>query len=381
MGIENAVKRLKVNLFATPFDTLLTALVVPTLFWGIWTFCAWLLAVAQWHVIGQSAKVLMVGVFPAAELWRVWVAAFLFAVAMGLLVSSIIPMRGLRAASTVIGILAVTALALQVSWSAGINTFLVGSSLECAWLLGQTLPRVRKLAGGLSLGALGLALYLLVPAGPATWGGFLLSVLLTAISAALTIPIGAALAFGRQSKIGSIRILCTAYIEFMRAVPLILVVYFIWIAFPLLLPSVPVPDVLRGLIGFVIFYSAFAAEYIRSGLQAVPRGQVEASEALGLSSWDIKIRIVGPQAMRVALPGMVGNVLDIFNYAPLVFIIGLADFLRVGQMILADPQNSDKVYEVYTFLFIVCFLVGSAVTYFARHLEAHLSKGISNEGR
>ena len=161
----------------------------------------------------------------------------------------------------------------------------------------------------------------------------------------------------------------------MRSVPLILVVYCIWIAFPLVLPQFPLPDVVRGLIGFTLFYSAYAAEFIRSGLQAVARGQTEAAQSLGLSDFDMKRIVILPQALRVAVPGLVGNILDIFNYAPLVFIIGLTDFLRAGQMILANPENSGRTYEVYVFMFLVYFAVGSVITFQARRLEHKLSKG------
>ncbi|MDR0253792.1 MAG: amino acid ABC transporter permease, partial [Brucellaceae bacterium] len=196
----------------------------------------------------------------------------------------------------------------------------------------------------------------------------------TLVTALVTLPLGILLAFGRRSEIPSIRYTCTAYIEVMRSVPLILVLYWIWIVMPVLAPELSIPDVARGMAGFSVFFSAYVAEYIRSGLQNVPRGQVEAARSLGLSTFEINRSVVLPQALKVAVPGLVGNVLDVFNAAPLVFIIGLTDFLRAGQMILANPQFGDRTYEVYGFLFVVYFLIGSLITFAARKLELHLAK-------
>jgi general L-amino acid transport system permease protein len=125
----------------------------------------------------------------------------------------------------------------------------------------------------------------------------------------------------------------------------------------------------------VIFYAAYAAEFVRSGLQSLPKGQVEAAQSPGMSNFDINYSIVLPQALRVVVPPLVGNILDIFNYAPLVFIIGLTEFLRASQMVLANPQYSNTTYEIYVFLFATYFVIGSLITFLARRLESHLGKG------
>ncbi|WLE01001.1 amino acid ABC transporter permease (plasmid) [Agrobacterium leguminum] len=375
MSSTKAMKWLRFNLFAKPFDAVLTLVFIPTLLWAIYAFLYWVLMLADWRVIQTSAKVLMTGVFPDDQLWRAWVAAGCISGVFGLATAKAMPFRRDRMAMVLGGCFLIASLAFTVSVDAAVKSMLLAAIFVGGWISASQAVLLRSHTGKLSVALLGLMIVVLTPAGPSTWGGLLLSVVLTIFSAALTIPIGILLAFGRQSKVGSIRTLSTGYIETMRAVPLILIVYWIWIALPLLLPSFPIPDVVRGLIGFVVFYSAYAAEYIRSGLQAVPRGQVEAADALGFSDSDVKRMIVLPQAMRVALPGLVGNILDIFNYAPLVFIIGLTDFLRAGQMILANPQNSGQTYEIYVFLFVVYFAIGSIITFMARRLEKHLGKG------
>ena len=373
--MQKKIRWLHVNLFAKPADALLTLVVVPLLLWAIWAFLSWALTAADWSVVFNSLKVLMTGTFPSSKLWLVWIVAGMIAALAGLATSASIPFG--RAAAVIAG-LCYLVLVLAIFGAAHIapQALLVLAAFHAAWLIGLRVPVLRENLAPIAFGTLIAVLVILSPVGPSNWGGLLLSILITLTAALLTIPLGILLAFGRQSKIASLRALCTGYIEVMRSVPLILVVFCIWVAFPLVLPKFPIPDVVRGLIGFTLFYSAYAAEFIRSGLQSVAKGQTEAAESLGLSDFDLKRIVILPQALRVAVPGLVGNILDIFNYAPLVFIIGLTDFLRAGQMILANPENSARTYEIYVFMFLTYFVVGSIITFQARRLEQKLNKGV-----
>lgn len=373
--MQKKIRWLHVNLFAKPADALLTLVVVPLLLWAVWAFLSWALTAADWSVVFNSLKVLMTGTFPSSKLWLVWIVAGMIAALAGLATSASIPFG--RAAAVIAG-LSYLVLVLAIFGAAHIapQALLVLAAFHAAWLIGLRVPVLRENLAPIAFGTLIAVLVILSPVGPSNWGGLLLSILITLTAALLTIPLGILLAFGRQSKIASLRALCTGYIEVMRSVPLILVVFCIWVAFPLVLPKFPIPDVVRGLIGFTLFYSAYAAEFIRSGLQSVAKGQTEAAESLGLSDFDLKRIVILPQALRVAVPGLVGNILDIFNYAPLVFIIGLTDFLRAGQMILANPENSARTYEIYVFMFLTYFVVGSIITFQARRLEQKLNKGV-----
>lgn len=360
------------NLFLKPFDTGLTLVVGALLAWTLWSFFSWVFGIAQWSVVLDSMKVLMTGIFPAAELWRAKVAGALLLVLLGFAFAAAKP-AGAGPAKGALVVLAVAAVSGTIF--GGLVWILPGTvGGLAAWIAGSRLAWIARHVGRACLATVALVLAVLTPVSSTLWGGLLLSVLLTLTAGLLTVPLGILLAFGRQSEVASIRILATGYIELIRAVPLILVVYLVWISVPLLWPASNLSDVVRGLIGFVVFYSAYAAEYVRGGLQAVPRGQVEAAQALGYSGRDIKRLFVLPQAMRVAIPGLVGNTLDIFNYAPLVFIIGLTDFLRAGQMILADPSNSGKALEVYVFLFATYYAIGSVITYLARRIENRVSR-------
>lgn len=373
MGFSSHVLRWsRRNLFLKPFDTVMTLTFVPLLVWCVWSFTAWVIA-SDWSVITGSIKVLMTGVFPPEQLWRAKVAGVLLLVLFGIAVAAARPAAGRKSvvdASLVIA----TAFAVATLW--GGFVWLVGGSVcaIAAWVAVSRSAFAMRHLGRICALIFVAIMMVILPVDSSKWGGLLLSVLLTLIAGALTVPLGILLAFGRRSSVASVRIISTGYIELLRAVPLILVVYLLWTALPLIWPSSGFSDLARGIAGFVLFYSASAAEYFRSGLQAVPRGQIEAAQALGYSDTDIKIRIVLPQAMRIALPGLVGNVLDIFNFAPLVFIIGLTDFLRAGQMILANPQNSGLTMQVYVYLFAVYYVIGSAITWLARRIENQVSR-------
>jgi general L-amino acid transport system permease protein len=373
--IAKSLKWSRHNLFGKPFDALLSLTVIPGVLWSIYQIITWVLIKAQWDIIPQSLRVLMIGIFPADQAWRAWTAVLIIAALLGAALGCVFVFKARHAGFLVL----VLVLLVSMIGLGNVATFAYLVSTIAVfgggWVLTSHVPLLRNVL--LPAGFTGLIAIFAVmsPPGAGLWGGLLLSILLTLVTSIVSLPIGILLAFGRRSRFSSVRIICSAYIEVMRSVPLIMVVYWIWILMPVLTPQFNLADVVRGMVGFTMFYSAYVAEYVRSGLQAVPRGQTEAARSLGMSELDINRSIVLPQALRVIVPPLVGNVLDIFNAAPLVFIIGLTDFLRAGQMILANPQYGDRTYEVYSFLFLTYFLVGSLITFVARKLEVHLGRG------
>lgn len=370
------LKWVRHNFFSKPVDTVLTLVAIPGTVWFVFITIKWALYSAQWDIIPESMRVLMIGIFPPDQGWRAWVAVVLLSAMLGGALGSVLKFDFRH--TVILAILCsiascVVGLGDPVNLAFIISSFIVFAS---AWSATSYIDIPGKwLLAGFATAFIG-SLAIMAPPGTELWGGLLLSVLLTMVTAVLTLPLGILLAFGRRSRYSSISWICSAYIEVMRSVPLILVVYWIWIVMPVLTPQFKLADVVRGMVGFTAFYSAYVAEYVRSGFKAVPKGQTEAARSLGMSEFDINRSIVLPQAIRVVVPALVGNALDIFNTAPLVFIIGLTDFLRSGQMILANPQYGDRVYEVYSFLFVTYFLVGSLITFVARKLERHLAKGI-----
>lgn len=373
--IARSLKWSRHNLFGKPFDILLSLTVIPGVLWLAYQVAAWTVTTARWEIIPESLRVLMIGIFPAEQAWRAWVAIMIIAALLGAALGCVFAFRKRHAA----GLLLVLAAVIALTGSKDLtNALLTASTIAifaggCAAI--SLIPFLRRALLPAGFIALIAIFAVMSPPGAGLWGGLLLSILLTLVTSIVSLPVGILLAFGRRNRFSSVRWICTAYIEVMRSVPLIMVVYWIWILMPVLTPQFGLADVVRGMIGFTLFYSAYVAEYVRSGLQAVPRGQTEAARSLGMSEFDINRSIILPQALRVAVPPLVGNVLDIFNTAPLVFIIGLTDFLRAGQMILANPQYGDRTYEVYAFLFLTYFLVGSLITFVARRLETHLARG------
>ncbi|MDR6890990.1 MULTISPECIES: amino acid ABC transporter permease [Variovorax] len=209
----------------------------------------------------------------------------------------------------------------------------------------------------------------LVPIGLDRLGGLVLSVVITCLVTLISLPLGVLLALGRRSKVRLLSLICAGYVELMRSLPLLLVIYLIWVAIPLLSPGYVPHDLFRGLAALALFFAAYVSEYVRSGLQSVPKGQLDAAYALGLGTFDVNRDVVFPQALRVVVPTIAGNVLDIFNATPLLFIIGMTDFLRAGQLILANPAYTGKELEIYGFLALIYFAVGSLLTFVSRRLE------------
>ncbi len=365
----------RLNLFATPLDATLSVIFIPLSAWLFGSLISWALTTAQWQAVTDNLRVMMVGTFPGDLLWRAWASALILSLLSGAtLGAAVAPARRVVLSALALVVLAAAAFA-ATGQSAGTWTMACIAAGLAGWTTTGLQPRLRKgiavawFAGLIAIGVL------LSPAGTERWGGLLMSVLITLLASVFSVPLGVALAFGRRSRYASARIICTGYIEVMRSLPLILIVYWVWIVAPLLTPENPIPDLARGLLGFTLFFAAYVAEYVRSGLQSVPRGQLEAAASLGMSPLQINRDIVLPQATRVVMPALVGNVLDIFNTVPLLFIIGLTDFLRAGQMVLVNPQSGNRTYEIYIFMFTVCLAIASLITYGARRLETRMNAG------
>ncbi|BEV17809.1 amino acid ABC transporter permease [Herbaspirillum sp. DW155] len=370
-----SMKWVRRNLFATPADSLLTLVILPLIIWAAISLLHWGISVAKWHAVEENLRVLIVGTLPAELVPRVWGAAVLSSALVGITFSALVTAS---ASFTMASIVVLAFVGLYASYSGGSTaTYLFGCMAVgiLAHAVALKVSSLRKYAAVLwCLGFLAI-MGLVAPAGWDRVGGLMMSVLFTLAASVLSIPLGVALAFGRRSRFAGVQVICTSYIEVMRSLPLILVVYCIWVVTPLLSPEHPGPDLVRGLFGFTLFFAAYVAEYVRSGLQSVPKGQVEAAQSLGMTPYYINRDVVLPQALRVVVPALVGNVLDVFNTVPLLFIIGITDFLRAGQMVLVNPQSGGYTYEIYLFMFTVYLAIASVVTFGARRLEAKMASG------
>lgn len=300
---------------------------------------------ACWPFIAAKLGLFLNGRYPEAELWRVHLT---YALALaGILPLTLAGMPGRR-------------------WFA-VYLFAAFPFVATALLHG---------------GVLGLAV---VPTE--MWGGLLVTLVVASSGMAASFPIGILLALGRRSELPVVRVVATGFIEIVRGVPLITVLFMSSVMLPLVLPpDVSFDKLLRALIGVALFSGAYMAEVVRGGLQAIPRGQYEAAEALGLSYWQKMGLVILPQALRIVVPGIINSFIALFKDTSLVLIIGLFDLLGiVQQSVQADakwfsPQTAATGFFFAGFIF---WAFSFAISRYAARLERQLAppEGSTRAGR
>ncbi|GAB4474941.1 MAG: amino acid ABC transporter permease [Elainellaceae cyanobacterium] len=375
------------NLFNSWFNGILTILLVWLLGSTVINFVRWAFSLAQWQVIPANLPLYFVGRFPASQYWRVWVLVALLAalagqtwgilaktaprlfsrpVLIGLAIAALIavifptpPLYRLL----ILGVELLTAVSAWIGWQLGSRTPGFGKWLSIAWAI--ALP----IALWLLLGGFGLR-----PVNINDWGGMLLTVFVSVLSILLSFPLGVLLALGRQSTLPVIRGLSTAYIELVRGLPLLSILFFASVMVPLFIPSnIRLNLVIRAIIGLTLFTAAYLAETIRGGLQSIPRGQTEASRALGLSTPLTLGLIILPQALKVSIPAIVGLFISLLQDTTLLLIIGLFELLGISRAILANPQFIGRYAEVYLFIGLIFWVLCYAMSWGSRRLEQSLN--------
>jgi general L-amino acid transport system permease protein len=211
------------------------------------------------------------------------------------------------------------------------------------------------------------------PVETARWGGLMVTLIVAGVGIAASLPLGVLLALGRRSSMPLIRAVSLAFIEAWRGVPLITVLFMSAVMLPLFLPEeVTFDKLVRALIGVSIFAAAYMAEVVRGGLQAVPKGQVEAAASLGLGYWRTMGYVVLPQALRIVIPGIVNVFIALFKDTTLVLVIGLFDLLGIIKAALSDPNWLGFAIEGYVFAGVVFWIFCFAMSRFSARLEARL---------
>ncbi|HEU0259936.1 MAG TPA: amino acid ABC transporter permease [Burkholderiales bacterium] len=202
------------------------------------------------------------------------------------------------------------------------------------------------------------------------WGGLILTLLLTTFGIAAAFPLGILLALGRRSDMPVIRALSVGYIELIRGVPLISLLFMASVMLPLFLPSgVTIDKLLRAQIAIILFAAAYLAEVIRGGLQAIPKGQYDASHALALPFWRRTYLIILPQALRIAVPALVNNFIALFKDTSLVLIIGLFDLLSTVKISLNEPAWTGFGVEAYLIASLIYFVFCAAMSTYSKSFE------------
>ncbi len=220
---------------------------------------------------------------------------------------------------------------------------------------------------------------LLMPVSTDQWGGLLLTLIIASVGIIVSFPIGVLLALGRQSNLKVIKLFSTLFIEFIRAVPLITILFMASFVLPLFLESGNYFDkLLRALIGIALFQAAYFAEVVRGGLQAIPRGQYEAADAIGLSYFQKNILIILPQALKISIPNIVGSSISLFKDTTLVLIIGLFDMLAMVNLTSNDPYWLGRETEGFVFVTIVMWAILYTMSRYSRKLELRFNTENTN---
>lgn len=340
---------MRANLFSSPINTVLTLfaayliwlLVPPLLNWAFFsaTFVGTTRADcapdgACWVFIKERFGQFMYGFYPTEERWRVNLTLILAIVGAAPVFFKAMPRRAFY----------------------GIGFLIVYPIV--AWIL---------LYGGM---------FGLVEVPTARWGGLTLTLVIAAAGIAGALPLGILLALGRRSHMPAVRVLCVTFIEFWRGVPLITVLFMSSVMLPLFLPEgMSFDKLLRALIGVILFQSAYIAEVVRGGLQAIPKGQYEAAGAMGLGYWRMMGLVILPQALKLVIPGIVNTFIALFKDTSLVIIIGLFDLLNSLHQATVDPAWLGMSTEGYVFGALIYFIFCFGMSQYSQRLERRLNTG------
>ena len=328
------------------------------------------------------------GRYPTDLLWRAWLSlGIIIALAgfsWGILYCKIKLFN--RATLSLLSLLAVfcSLLAIPVSTQSslsllGLLILLIISSWE-GQKLGQEFPNLKTWLGLIWLSTFFVVLWVLQgglffkTVRLDDLSGLILTLLTSIVSITLSFPFGILLALGRQSDLPIIRWLSIVYIEIIRGLPLIGILFMVQVMLPLVLPiEVRLDRVIRAIAGLTLFSSAYLAENIRGGLQSVPKGQIEAAKALGFNTIFVSTLIVLPQALKAVIPTIVGQFISLFKDTSLLAIVGLVDLLGISQSILANPKFIGRYAEVYLFIAVIYWIFCYLMSLASRQLEQQLS--------
>jgi general L-amino acid transport system permease protein len=377
---------LKKNLFGSWVDTLVTLFSIGFVYFVTATFLRWAFQTAQWEVIAVNLRLFIIGQYPLAEAWRIWLGVHLIAALIGLTWALYV-----REISNILGIglLVVPLLLALIDFSLFNRLNLIGLSLVglAGWFIGRkrtaAIRRISVWSWVLIFPIFILLVRGLFPQGEVLpvvtsnlWGGLLLTFLLTVVGIVFSFPLGVLLALGRRSELPILRTISIIYIEVVRGVPLITILFMAQFMLPLFLPGgLTLDRVLRAMVGITLFSAAYLAENVRGGLQAIPHGQYEAAHALGLSGYQTMVLIVLPQALRAIIPILVGQFISLFKDTSLVAIVGLFDLLGISDAILAQPNFIGRQAEVYAFISLIYFIFSYNMSFVSQRLEKSLGVG------
>ncbi|MEA5416176.1 amino acid ABC transporter permease [Synechococcus sp. BA-132 BA5] len=393
------LRRLRAELFATRTDTVLSLVLISLITVAAFGFLRWAFTQAQWAVIRVNSTLFAVGRYPVEQQWRLWLLTALLVAASGatwgLLRAHPRPDRTgvLWPRNDRLAVVLLSLIALAVPWALGLSLAIASRwwgltvlLVLCRWLAGRygaNLPANGQRLAALVWPVLYLVGMVLISGGlglvsvpPSEWGGLMLTLLASSFAILLCFPIGVLLALGRRSDLPLLRWGSVVYIEFIRGAPLITLLFLGQNILGFLLPGGLAPErVWRAAWVLTFFAAAYLAEAVRSGLAAVPRGQLEAARSLGLSYPKALQHVVLPQALRVALPAMVGQFISLLQDTTLLSLIGLLELLGTARTVMANPAFLGRNGEVYLTLALLfwgcCAALGLGSRALERRLDPH----------
>jgi general L-amino acid transport system permease protein len=348
---------LRANLFSTPVSAALTLVCTLLIAWVVPPLVRFLFVDAVWSGTSREACLASPQNLQPGACWafvRVWFSYFVYG-----------------------------SYPLAERWR--VDVFFAALALGIVWLCWLSSPR-RGLGALYFFVLLPVASFVLLYGFPAIglvvvpttlWGGVLVTIVVAAVGIVASLPVGIVLALGRRSDLPAVRLLSVTFIEFVRGVPLVTVLFMASFMLPLFVPEGYEPDkLMRALIGVALFASAYMAEVVRGGLAAIPRGQYEAARALGFGYWRMMGLIVLPQALQVTLPNIVNTFIGLFKDTTLVFIVGIFDFLRTIETARADPNWATPTVAPtgYVFAALFYFICCYGMSRYARGVEARLRR-------
>ena len=389
---------LHANLFSNKFNTALTISVGIILGSATWFGLKWLLLESDWTVIPTLGGRFIIGTYnteaacPGQDcFWRPQAALMLVTMLFGM--AWVVAGGGLtkRFAIGIVVVLAAFSLLPYSLDTMGMDVRLLLlaniPALAVGWALARYTPlgTTRWLA---ILAVLSFAITLVLlrglpgvpglqPVSVIHWGGLMLNLLLAVAGIVISFPIGVALALGRRGNLPVVKLLCVAFIEIFRGVPLITLLFMSQTLVPLAFPEdFPQNSLFRAGIVITLFSAAYMAENIRGGLQAIHRGQAEAAASLGLPNWQITMFITLPQAIRNVIPAIVGQFISLFKDTSLVYIIGMLDVVEIGRAyIQGNPEFIPSAKELFIFLAFVFWIFTYNMSYVSRRIEQNLGVG------
>ena len=373
------------NLFSTWYNSILTVVCLIVAFQTIKGIIVWATTKAQWRVLEANLPLFFAGRFPSESYWRLWIVAAIIALLGGLtwgniqreerlwnpplliilgaaVVGAVISPIDLTSRLYLLGIIIAATASYVIARQ--INPKILGW-MPAIWAL--SFPVILWLIkGGLGL----------TEVSTNDWGGLVLTLFLAVISIVLSFPLGVLLALGRQSSLPVVKLFSTLYIEIVRGLPLIGILFLGQVMLQLFLPpEYPKLDrVIRAIAGLTLFSAAYLAENVRGGLQAVPRGQIEAARSIGLNTPLLTILIVLPQALRTVIPAIGGQFIGLFMDTSLLSLFGMLELIGISRAVLANPSYIGRYAEVYIFVGIIYWVFCYSMSLASRKIEKSLEK-------